>query len=82
MAGEKQKVIIRRQPVTYAGNAGKSTTKRDTKPRGRRKGNMAKENGYIGRIPNSGNAQVQAPNQTVPPKHSNVQKGKDLRTGK
>ena len=42
---------------------------------------MAKDNGYIGRIPNSGNAQVQAPNQTVPPKHSNVQKGKDLRSG-
>jgi hypothetical protein len=77
MAGEKQKVIIRRQPVTYAGNAGKST-----KPRGRRRKQMAKDNGYIGRIPNSGNAQVQAPNQTVPPKHSNVQKGKDLRSGK
>ena len=40
---------------------------------------MAKENGYIGRIPNSGTATVQAPNQTVPPKHSNVQKGKDLK---
>lgn len=42
---------------------------------------MAKDNGYIGRIPNSGNAMVQAPNQTVPPKHTTVQKGKDLRTG-
>lgn len=43
---------------------------------------MAKDNGYIGRIPNSGNAEVQAPHQIVKPKNTTVIKGKDLRTGK
>lgn len=43
---------------------------------------MAKTDGYIGRIPNSGNAEVQAPNQIVKPKNTTVQKGTDLRTGK
>ena len=42
---------------------------------------MAKDNGCSGRMPNSGNEQVQAPNQTTPPKHGTVHKGKDLRTG-
>ncbi len=38
--------------------------------------------GYIGRIPNSGNMTVKAPNQTTSPKKGTVVKGGDLRTGK
>ena len=48
---------------------------------GRRYTQMAK-NGYIGKIPNSGNMDVKAPNQVTQPKKGKVIRGKDLRTGK
>lgn len=43
---------------------------------------MAKTDGYIGRIPNSGNMDVKAPNQITQPKKGTVVKGGDLRTGR
>lgn len=38
--------------------------------------------GYVGSVPNSGAAVVQAPNQVKVTKNVTVQKGKDLRSGK
>lgn len=40
------------------------------------------ENGYLGKIKNSGTQIVNAPNQTVDPKKGTVKTGTDLRTGK
>ena len=37
------------------------------------------QNGYIGRIGNSGTQVVKAPNQTTAPKKGTVKSGKDLR---
>ena len=46
---------------------------------------MKKENGkcgYVGRVPNSGVADIKAPNQVTHPNKGKVVKGKDLRSGK
>ena len=40
------------------------------------------ENGYSGRIKNSGTQVVKAPNQITDPKKGTVKTGNDLRTGK
>lgn len=38
--------------------------------------------GYVGKIPNSGNMDVKAPHQKTSPKKGKVIRGGDLRTGK
>ena len=38
--------------------------------------------GYLGRVPNSGTAMVQAPNQKAEKKNVTVHRGDDLRAGK
>ena len=43
---------------------------------------MAKNDGYVGRIPNSPTYKVQAPKQVKTNPTPKVQTGKDLRTGK
>ena len=43
---------------------------------------MAKNSGYIGRIPNSPTMKVEAPHQKVNSKNPVMKTGKDLRAGK
>lgn len=43
---------------------------------------MAKNDGYVGRIPNSPTQKVKAPHQIKTNPTPKVQTGKDLRTGK
>lgn len=40
------------------------------------------KSGYIGKIQNTGNQMIKAPNQITPEKKGKVKTGSDLRTGK